>query len=271
MKESFSRREVLGLGAAAGAALFGVGMATDKPMPKSSTFPWKYHQLDVKKIQERAYMNYFKGGCMFGVFEAIAAPVAEKLGKPYTDFPFQLSTYGGGGVALWGTLCGTCNGAAMAISMFHSGKLRAQLTSEVFAYYENTALPLFVPAKPQKVKPDFKMKSSKAESTLCHVSITRWCNASGFESFSPQRAERCARVVSDIAGITADLLNKAALNKFKPSQPIGAVAAGCLECHAKGKQAPNEPEVVSKMSCTTCHPKAHNQEEIKKMKKKKKK
>ena len=105
------------------------------------------------------------------------------------------------------------------------------------------------------------MKSTKAESTLCHVSITRWTNASGFESFSPQRIERCARMVADLAGYTAELLNKVMLKEFKPQHQMSEITAGCLACHAKGHQAPNEPEVVSKMSCTACHTDAHHQEE----------
>jgi hypothetical protein len=262
MKKTFSRREVLGMGAVAGAALLGTGLKAVSPAQETkpavaaaadAVFPWPYKTLDVKATRARAYKNYFKGGCMFGVFEAVAAQVAEQLGKPYTGFPFKLSTYGGGGVALWGTLCGTCNGAAMAVGMFHEGKLRNQLISEIFTWYEDTKLPLFIPDKPVKTAKDFKLKPSQAKSTLCHVSITRWTNASGFESFSPERAERCARLVADMAGFTAELLNKTALKKFTPKSQVGAVTAGCLDCHAKGKQAPNEPEVVSKMSCTACH------------------
>jgi hypothetical protein len=262
MKKTFSRREVLGIGAAAGAVLLGtcckvISSETKTEPTAKPTYPWEYKELDVKKTQARAYESYFQGGCMFGVFEAIAAQVAEMLGRPYTDFPFAMSSYGGGGVALWGTLCGTCNGAAMAISMFHTGKLRSQLISEVFTWYEATALPVFLPKEPKKVVKDFKMKPSQAKSTLCHVSITRWTNASGFQPFTPQRVERCARVVANMAGFTAELLNKTALKKFTPKHQVGAVANGCLECHAKGKQEPNEPEVVSKMYCTTCHPKPH--------------
>jgi Putative redox-active protein (C_GCAxxG_C_C) len=262
MKKTFSRREVLGMGAAAGAALMGAGMVSGSTSKVStgSMFPWEFKTLDIGQTQHRAYENYFKGGCMFGVFEAVAGLVAERLGKPFTDFPFQLSTYGGGGVAMWGTLCGTCNGAAMAVSMFHTGKLRNQLINEIFTWYENTALPTFIPKNSRKVENGFKMKAVKAQSTLCHVSITGWSNASGFESYSKERIERCARLVADVAGFTADLLNKAGVMKFKPNHQMSEITAGCLSCHAKGYQAPNEPEVVSKMTCTTCHDDAHHKD-----------
>lgn len=258
MKKTFSRRELLGLGAVTGAAILGscaTSIAAPQPEPTSTwKFPWEYKPLDIKEIQDRAYKNYFKDGCMYGVFEAVAASVAEKLGKPYTDFPFAMSSYGGGGITLWGTLCGTCNGAAMALAMFHTGKLRGQLINELFTWYETTQLPVFVPDNPLKVKKDFQMKASQAKSTLCHVSITRWTNASGYQSHSPERVERCARLVASVAGYTAGLLNKAVKKIFVPQNQISETANNCLSCHAKGKQAPNEPEVVSKMYCTTCHP-----------------
>ena len=166
MKKQYSRREVLGIGigAAAGTALLGSGinaMASEKPKtPEPPGFPWQYTPLDVEKVKERAYQSYLKGGCMYAVFEAVAGSVADGLGKPYTDFPFSLSSYGSGGVAVWGTLCGTCNGSAMAASMFTKGKVRNQLISELFTWYENTALPLFIPKNSKLVKRGSKIKSS---------------------------------------------------------------------------------------------------------------
>ena len=260
MEKKISRRHVLGLGtAAAGAAL--IGACTPKKTEIQPSYPWEYKILDVRETRELAYKNYFKGGCMYGVFAAIAGQAAEMLGKPYFDFPFEMSSYGGGGVAAWGTLCGTCNGTAMAVAIFHKGVIRAQIIDEVFTWYETTALPVFVPAEPAKEKRDMRIKPSYAKSTLCHISITRWSEASGLESFSPERAERCARLVAEVAGFTTHLLNKAAANKFTPKNQNSAVTSGCLSCHAKGKQAPHEPEVVSRMYCTSCHSDAHYQPE----------
>ena len=261
MERRLWRREFLGLGVAAGGFLAGAGadghfLDADQegPLP----FPWKYKPLDVEAVKARAYNSFFKAGCMFGVFEAVAGTVAEQLGKPYTDFPFALSAFGGGGVASYGSLCGTCNGAAMAIALFHQGELRNKLTHDVFTWYEGSKLPVFVPRAPAKVARGFVMESSRPDSVLCHVSITRWTKASGRASFSPERLERCARLVADVAGYAADALNKAQ-GAYSPTMLISTAAAGCLECHAQGKQAPNEPEVVSRMTCTTCHDTAHHQ------------
>lgn len=261
MKKGMLRREFLGLGCGAGGYFLGSGAAEGiLPSGQESVplFPWKYRKLDAGTVKARAYKGYFKSGCMFGVFESVAGTVAESLGKPYTDFPFALSAYGGGGVASWGSLCGTCNGAAMAISLFHQGEMREKLIHEVFSWYESAKLPAFAPEAPVKVRKDFVMPFSRPDSVLCHVSITRWAKASGLASFSPERTERCARLVADVAGYVAEALNKAQ-NPITPKMLMSEAASGCLACHAQGKQVPNEPEVVSRMACTPCHQEAHHQ------------
>jgi hypothetical protein len=139
----------------------------------------------------------------------------------------------------------------MALSFFRTGKARADLVSELFAWYENTPLPTHGPAAPVNVARGFEMPSSQAGSTLCHVSITRWVRTAGFESFSPQRLERCARVAADVAGRVAELLNRAA--DATAGRLVSEHAEECLGCHAKGNQAPGEPEVESRMECSTCH------------------
>jgi hypothetical protein len=261
MKNGLMRREFLGLGCGAGGYYLGSGVGAGilprapGPVPQ---FPWKYRELDIRRVKARAYQGYFQAGCMFGVFESVAGTVAESLGAPYTDFPFALSAFGSGGVASWGALCGTCNGAAMAISLFHQDEMRTKLIHEVFAWYESARLPVYVPEAPAKVRKDFIMPSSRPDSVLCHVSITRWAKASGLASFSPERTERCARLVADVAGHVAESLNQAG-NQTAPRSLLGEAASGCLGCHAQGKQAPNEPEVVSRMACTTCHEDAHHQ------------
>jgi hypothetical protein len=261
MKKRMLRRDFLGLGCMAGG--FCLAKSTEAAWPQAAqengwSLPWKYRELRIEPVKARAYNGYFKAGCMYGVFEAVAGTVAEALGKPYTDFPFALSSYGGGGVASWGSLCGTCNGAAMAISLFHQGEMRTRLIQDVFAWYESTRLPVYVPESPAKVRRDFAMKSSRSDSVLCHVSITRWTKASGFASHSLERTERCARLIADVAGYVAEALNRAQ-DRYTAKAFMSEVASGCLSCHAQGKQAPNEPEVVSRMACTTCHSNAHHQ------------
>jgi hypothetical protein len=260
MKDGILRREFLGLGCGAGGYYLGSSAGAGIHLPGQDSvpmFPWKYREVNVGAVKVRAYKDYVNGGCMFGVFESVAGSVAELLGKPYTDFPFALSAYGGGGVASWGSLCGTCNGAAMAVSLFYQGEMRTKLIHEIFSWYEGAKLPAFVPEAPARVAKDFVMPVSRADSVLCHVSITRWAKASKLASFSPERTERCARLVADVAGYVAEILNEAQ-KATAPRSLISETASGCLGCHAQGKQSPNEPEVVSRMACTTCHEDAHH-------------
>jgi len=256
MNQIISRRAIITGGTTTGAALLGAyaganaGLASSEPSALSD-LPWPYQKLDPELTRSRAYGAFFKGGCMYAVVEAVAGQVAEGLGDPYIHFPFKLSTYGGGGVSAWGTLCGTCNGAAMALSFFRTGKARSDLVSELLAWYEDTPLPVHAPAAPINVARGFEMPSSRAGSTLCHVSITRWVRTAGFESFSQERLERCARVAADVAGRVAELLNRPA--DATAGRLMSEQASECLGCHAKGMQAPGEPEVESRMECTTCH------------------
>jgi hypothetical protein len=264
MRNILSRRSFLSFGPGAGGFLLG-SAAGARPRALSSgaaavpVFPWPYREVDPAAVSSRAYQGFDRGGCMFGVFEGIAASVAEKLGEPYTTFPFALSSYGGGGVSSWGSLCGTCNGAAMAIGLFHAGQERTMLTQQLFAWYEASTLPRYVPAASSRVKKGFEMPASRPDSVLCHVSISRWTGVSGLAAYSPERLERCARLVADVAGFTTELLNTSARKQAFAGARLSEVAAGCLGCHAQGKQAPGEPETVSRMACTTCHDDAHHQ------------
>jgi hypothetical protein len=101
------------------------------------------------------------------------------------------------------------------------------------------------------------MPCSRAGSVLCHVSIARWTAGAGFAASSPERLERCARLVADVAGHVADALNMAQ-GQYTPRTSISDVAAGCLACHGEGKRAPREAEVVGRMACTGCHEDPHN-------------
>ena len=264
MAKAMLRREFLGLGCAVGGFCLGHGVeaAAGQPgTPAAATFPWAYRPLDVARVKARAYNGYFKGGCMYGVFEAVAGSVADTLGKPSTDFPFEVTSYGAGGVAGWGTLCGTCNGAAMAIALFYQGELRTRLINDVFSWYEGATLPTYVPGQPVKVPNTFSMPSSRSDSLLCHASIARWAAASHLSSSSPERLERCARLAADVAGHLAEALN-AAQGEYTPRTSIRGVAAGCLSCHADKKEVPTEAQIVGRMACTSCHRDAHNQKKF---------
>lgn len=257
MSDSISRRDVLKTSAIAGATLVGtagIGSLVQAVKAEAMVYPWPYKKLKSKKIADLAYEYYYtQGGCMISVFKSIAESVANKLGDPYTTFPFGLAHYGAGGVSLWGTLCGTLNGAAMAIALFHPASTGRPLINELFAWYEQTKLPDYKPAKPFKAGLPENLPKSLSESTLCHTSVSRWVATSGFGAFSAERADRCGRLCGSVAQYTVDLLNLAAKNKFVAKKQISPEANACLACHGSAGQLENEPDALSKMNCEPCH------------------
>ncbi len=76
MKKTFSRREVLGMGAAAGAAILGAGVVSGSTSKgaNNAMFPWEFKTLDIKQTQQRAYENYFKGAPTIKNIRTIAIP-----------------------------------------------------------------------------------------------------------------------------------------------------------------------------------------------------
>jgi hypothetical protein len=156
--------------------------------------------------------------------------------------------YGGAGVSGWGTLCGALNGAAAAIALVVDDKTRGPIINEVYGWYGVTALPDYQPKTPKFAS----IKTSVAESQLCHPSVTRWCEASGLKALSPERAERCAWLTASVVRYTVDLLNKQADARFKASFALPASVTGCLSCHGKAGIVENV-HASNQTTCTSCH------------------
>jgi hypothetical protein len=117
----------------------------------------------------------------------------------------------------------------------------------LFRWYEKAELPIFKPSV--KVKLDFTPPSTVADSTLCHVSVSRWCYKTGNEMHSQERSERCARVTADVAKKAAEILNEKISGKAILSKPSNH-AVTCNHCHDKGKVS---DIAKGKMDCGTCH------------------
>lgn len=211
-------------------------------------FPWPYKKVDPVKAAERAYQAYYNGGCMYGAFEGIVGELRELVGAPYAGFPAAMTKYGAAGVSGWGTLCGTLNGAAAAIYLIHEGKTGNPIINELYAWYGAEALPNYKPSTPKFDK----IEASVAESQLCHVSVTRWCEKSGFKALSPERAERCAWLTASVTKYTVELLNKQADNSFAVVHALPASVQECLSCHGKGGVVENV-HASAATTCTSCH------------------
>lgn len=208
-------------------------------------WPWPYEKLDPQAVAERGYKAYFNLHCCAGSFEAIVGELREQVGYPYTLIPSKMMVYGAGGQAGWGTICGALNGSNAAINL--ATKDYMALSSELIGWYTETAIPAYKPRAPKNAKIE---TTSVSGSPLCHVSVTKWCDASGFGSTSPERAERCARLVAQVSAHAAELLNQHAAGKFKATWAAPAVVGDCLKCHGPdGSQA----NTFGKMDCLDCH------------------
>jgi hypothetical protein len=247
-----SRRRVLGIAGAvvgSGAMASHTGELTSYAAgTRRSGFPWLYTKLDPKRTAQRAYQDYKKGHCMYGVFRSIVSQLAEQHGEPYASFPVDMMRYGVGGTADWGSLCGALNGAAALIGLFSKKeKELKQLVDELFLWYEQTALPVYCP--PASLW-RMTVPACAANSVLCHVSVSRWCKASGHQARSRPQKERCRRLTADVAKKTVELLNAYFAGRFAAAQQTQEETLKCASCHTKGSK---RRDSLGKMHCTSCH------------------
>ncbi len=250
------RRDVLKMLAVATGAAALTPSATRKAqaiqeVEKSPLVPWPYKRLDAASAAERGYLGYYTGACCYGAFEGIVGQLRETVGAPYTLMPSEMMIFGEGGVAGISSLCGTLIGASSAIflatgSMEKEKKEQAfALIRELFNWYGQEELPNYRPKNPK-----FEIKPSIAYSPLCHVSVSRWCEATGLKSFSKERAERCAWLTASVVKYTVELLNGRAAATFKPVHLLSAQAQSCRTCHDQGGSLENSRGM---MECKACH------------------
>ena len=246
-------------GFALGVAASGASATTGPLAPEP---PWPYEKLDVERIRKLAHKHDYSTNCASGAFIAIAGQLREQVGHPWTLVPLNLYAYSGGGVNGWGTLCGALNGASGAISLA-TGPAQGKLVNELLGWYAGHAFPGVESNRyawehtflVEKYIFDGELVSAVPGSPLCHVSIARWCEASGLGAGTPERAERCARLCGDVAAKAAELLNTWKDNTFTPAHAPRTEVTGCISCHAAGTDASKKQNSVGKMHCLDCHEK----------------
>lgn len=250
--EHITRRQILTpLGLAAGSCVLSSclsrDMTTSPGKDRKAGFPWAYVELDPDITAERAY-NYCNKGCMYGVFASVVIQMSEKRGEPYKSFPLDMMRYGAGGAGGSGSLCGALNGAAALMGLFAgTGERLNQGISELFLWYEQTELPVYHPRKPSL---DIVVPTSVSNSVLCHASVSRWCEASGFEASGSQRKERCRRLTADTARKTVEILNAVLTGHYQAVAELSEDVKTCMACHTKGSELSN---TRGTMYCSSCH------------------
>ncbi len=225
------RRDFIIKSALGGAGLL-ISGATGKVFASTKSSkkpPYPYKPIDPAMIEKKAYDYYFKGHCAYGVFASILDTLKESVGGPYIGIPGELLEYGRGGINGWGTICGALNGAAAITSICCKGW--KNVIDALYKWYSEEPLPVYRPKKGRKY--DGVIPASIATSPICHISVMKWCEKTGFAYDSKARSERCARITADVAKKLVELLNAYHGGVFKPVKVPGIYK--------------------TKMECTTCH------------------
>jgi hypothetical protein len=258
-REFFKQSGLVAAGAGVGA--MGLGLASSRATaqePAIPEWPWPYATLDVEDVRKRAHFYYYQGGCMYGAASALLTALADEVGSPYDMMPRDMFRYGSGGIAAWGTVCGSLNGGCAMLTLI-AGKDFGKLVNELMAWYGTTPFPSDISNQyaqnheflVEEYKTDAVLPTTVSNSPLCHVSVNTWCRATGFASGSKQRAERCGRLTADVAAKTAELLNAHALGEFAATD---FEKSACSGCHVMGENYEAGQFIIGKgTNCTDCH------------------
>jgi hypothetical protein len=212
---------------------------------------WNYYFLDAAVTAELAYTYYSEGSCMYATVKSVISQLAEKIGEPYSSFPFHMFKYGHGGVGGYGSVCGTLNGAAALIGLLVTDKsVQDKMIADIFRWYEKEPLPEF---SPQNSSDDYIPVKSVSNSVLCHASNTNWCKNAGFKVDSKERKERCRRLTADVAGRVATSFNEIFTNTYFSNGHSDEITGTCVTCHGSDGKVNN---TAVKMSCSPCHTKS---------------
>lgn len=253
-----SRRQMLigtGVLAASTALMQFGGLLTSAQAKDGSTekWPWPYEKLDPQKTAEIAYEEWYRVFCGAGVINSVVSQLREKIGEPYKSFPADAFVFLEGGMAGWGTICGSNAGANVISNLIIGPRISAAKPEEAFGpaigadmmlWYSDTPLPTFVPGTP---KQPVEIVKTISKSPLCHVSVGKWMSETGFSIGSPERKDRCARITASVAYRLVEDLNAwkdgkyEAKSKWAPGKEFGIPGQpNCTECH--GKDIPTAPK-----------------------------
>ncbi len=242
-----SRRDLMrGLGLfVVGAAFAQVGnlMPNSNAKVIATKWPWPYEKLDPAKTAEIAYNEWYRVYCGAAVISSIFSQLAEMVGEPYKSFPVDAFVFLEGGMAGWGTVCGSLAGANIVTNLIIGPRIAGPkseaghiIGSNMMKWYSETNLPNFKPSNPKANKD--KIVQTVSNSPLCHISVGKWMQASGFSLASPERKDRCARVAASVAYQLVKELNAWKDGKYHkdvewvPAKDFGITAQmNCSECH----------------------------------------
>ena len=219
----------LAVGAAGIAVVSSVGLnllsnaeAKEKPISKVAAvkkpaFPWEYQKLDLQRVGDLAYKEWFNVFCCQATVAGLFEQLQEKIGEPYTSFPIPALRFGMGGMLGWGLACGTLIAGPLLIGLTVPKADAERMINDLVKWYATTMLPTFKPTTPKatikdkegkerEFKADTKV-STVSNSPLCHQSVGRFMKKAGVDWDSDTRKDRCARLTASVAVKTAEILN----------------------------------------------------------------
>jgi hypothetical protein len=171
--------------------------------------------------------------------------------------------YGGGGMGGSGSLCGVPNGCGLVLNMVglhgNAKQVMFHYTKSLWpgdAVYDLYASdPGAWPVSEIPLHPDDVPARVVPESPLCHVSISKWCDAAGIRLTDPSGAavtykkDRCCKIVCDMAAAVAEIINTGTCT-FAYAE--SAETACCMECHNTSADSVL-PAQQGNMECSSCH------------------
>jgi len=267
--QSCSRRRFLAgstsllVGGALGGAVLTYAVAgqakTAAPASAAPPLPWKWVKLDPLEAGQRAYRNYFDGGCGHTTYYTLLSMLREKVGYPWTTLPDRMMMHGAAGYGGHGTLCGSLGGTALIINLVaykDKDQMYTQLVDRLFYWYAKQEFPttMFddISSMPKQIKVTSK-------SPLCHTSVSSWTLAAGVEVTSKEKKERCAKVAGETVYVATKALNDYFDGKWTPPawEPSKDIAH-CVTCHGpddmlQTKEKDGMRHQQGHMECLMCH------------------
>ena len=206
------------LGAAALTTVPAMAVAEENAAP---AWPWKYEKLDVAEVQAAVYEHFSTdGGCAAGAVGGILAVLAKHYPNgPYALLNSKMFADGAGGYGRQ-NLCGALGGSFAIFGLFCQGADAKALQKQLYAWYESTALPIYLPegAEPHPAQ-------SVAGTELCKDSYGNWSAKTGLSFSDPIRVNRCRCLTADTAGKAVELLNAHFFGAAVEEAPAAPAAA----------------------------------------------
>ena len=145
----------------------------------------------------------------------------------------------------WASICGALVPplALIGVVAAHDNSVMNQLSDELMAWYQKFPFPEYQPA-------GMNLPKVPIDSSLCHVSVTKWMKEAGVARGSDERKHRCGGLTADTVMKTVQMLNDMAdKGTFAATTKASPLVATCMGCHSTAV----EPLTHGKENCMSCH------------------